>query len=100
MQIESVTGLVINAPEFFQDPAFMAWLNNKDRKFSWHIPGNAVADEYSDVIVCVDPSLSGEGSDSDMPEYIWNQIVKACADHLGVRHGANHYLVRITNLEG
>lgn len=24
-------GLVINAPQFFQDPEFQAWLNNNDQ---------------------------------------------------------------------
>lgn len=100
MDVATTPCLVINAPEFFEDLAFMAWLNNGQPKFTWHIPGNAVADEYSDVVVCVDPGLSGEGTDSDMPEYIWNQIVQACEAHLGPRSGVPHYLVRLTNLAG
>lgn len=98
MDIRSCKGLVINAPEFFEDPEFMAWLNNRDRKFTWHIRGNSIADEYSDVVVCVDPSLNGEGSDSDMPEHIWNRIVTACRETLGSASGEDHYMVRITNL--
>jgi hypothetical protein len=98
MDIQVARGLVINAPAFFTNPEFLAWLNNGETKFTWHIKGNAVADEYSDVVVCVDPSLSGEGTDSDMPEYIWNQIVEACRQHIGTRTGEHHYMVRITNL--
>jgi len=76
----------------------MAWLNNGKPKFTWHTLGNSVADEYSDVVVCVDPSLSGEGTDSDMPEYIWNKIVEACRQVLGATSGEYHYLVKLTNL--
>lgn len=101
MQCTRGASLTINAPEFFEDPVFMAWLNNSQRKMTWHIPGNAVADEYSDVMVFVEPSLNGEGSDSDMPEYIWNQIVEACRNHcrnadLALGH---HIAVRLTNLQ-
>lgn len=99
MEIQQSRSLVINAPEFFQDSAFMAWLNSGKTKFTWHIKGNAVADEYSDVVVCVDPSLGGEGDCSDMPEHIWQQLVDACRQHLGPRDGENHYMVRITNLD-
>lgn len=99
MDIEHTRSLIINAPEFFKDPAFMAWLNNNEPKFTWHIKGNTVADEYSDVVVCVDPSLSGEGTDSNMPEYIWNKIVEACREHIGTGSGENHYMVRLTNLD-
>jgi len=98
MDVSPAAALVINAPEFFEDPAFMAWLNDARAKFTWHVKGNSVADDYSDVVVCVDPSLNGEGSDSDMPEYIWQKIVETCRAHLGVRNGENHYLVRLTNL--
>lgn len=98
MEVSKAQCLVINAPEFFEDPAFMAWLNNGESKVTGHIKGNAVADEYSDVVVSVDPGLNGEGSDSDMPEYIWNKIVDACREHLGTSSGECHYLVRLTNL--
>lgn len=99
MQIHQSRSLVINAPEFFHDPVFMAWLNNGRPKFSWHIPGNTVADEYSDVVVGVDPSLNGEGDSSDLPEHIWSQIVEACRQHIGPHASDSHYLVRLTNLE-
>lgn len=91
------TGLVLNVPEFFTEPAFLAWLNNGKPKFTWHTQ-QSVPDEYSDVIVCVDPGLTGEGSDSDMPEPQWNFIVEACRAHLGARSGVPHYLVRLTNM--
>lgn len=99
MDITLCRGIVINAPSFFADPAFRQWLTNGEHKFTWYDGG--MVDEWSDVVVLVDPSLNGEGSDSDMPEPIWNQIVEACREHLGRdRHCASHYVVRLTNLNG
>lgn len=100
MEVQKLQGLTINAPAFFDDPAFMAWLNGSGLKFTWHIRGNSVADDYSDVVVSVDPTLSGEGPDSDMPDYIWRQIVDACREHIGPQQDVPNYLVRITNLRG
>lgn len=95
MEAKIAASLHLNAPEFFLDPQFVVWLNNGAPKFTWHRSG--APDEYSDVVVLVDPSMSGEGSDSDMPEHIWSQIVDACRLHL--RPGAgDHIMVRITNL--
>ncbi len=77
MQTTKTHALVISAPEFFEDSEFVAWLNTQEQpKFSWHQGGQPTSD--SDVVVLVDPSLSGEGSDSDMPEHIWDQIVAEC----------------------
>lgn len=98
MDITPCRGIVINAPEFFADTAFRRWLTNGERKFTWHL--GAAVDEYSDVIVLVDPGLTGEGSDSDMPQPIWKRIVEACRAHLGPDpHCASHYVVRLTNLD-
>lgn len=99
MKVEESKSLVIHAPEFFQDPAFIVWLNKPEPKFTWHQLGNEPG-EYSDVVVLVDPSLNGEGSDSDMPEHIWNQIIEACK----VRFGAllcneSPIMVRLTNID-
>lgn len=92
-------GLVINAPQFFQDPEFQAWLNNNDQpKFTWHKGGKPT--EWSDVVVLVDPSLNGEGADSDMPEHIWDQIVAACKEKFAPGRDAYHIMVRLTNLDG
>lgn len=98
MDIDPCRGIVINAPEFFADLAFRQWLTNDERKFTWYAGGPT--DEWCDVVVLVDPSLSGEGSDSDMPAHIWNTIVAACREHLGPgRGGESHYVVRLTNLD-
>jgi hypothetical protein len=64
MKISTGVSMTINAPEFFKDPAFIGWLNNGERKFTWH--QGHMPDEWSDVVVLVDPGLTGEGSDSEI----------------------------------
>lgn len=96
MDVTLCRGMVINAPDIFADPAFQRWLMNGERKFTWH--DGQVIDDWSDVLV--DPSLSGEGSDSDMPAPIWGRIVEACRAYLGAdRGGHSHYVVRLTNFD-
>jgi hypothetical protein len=103
MEIQVAKALVINAPEIFKDPAFQGWLNSDLAKFTWHKPGTPVS-EWSDVVTLIDPTfngegIGGEGSDSDMPEHIWNQLVQACKDTFGTNGGNTHIMVRLTNLE-
>lgn len=97
MQVEIGRSLLIYAPEFFRDDAFVAWLNNGQPKYTIH--QGASPGEYSDVIVLVDPSLEGEGSDSDMPAHIWDAIVGACRKALPIEHAMPHISVRLTNLD-
>jgi len=98
MKITTGVSMTINAPEFFKDPAFIGWLNNGERKFTWH--QGHMPDEWSDVVVLVDPGLTGEGSDSEMPAHIWEQIVNACRDKFSnsVSRHSDHIPVRLTNL--
>lgn len=99
MQANLGLSLRLNVPEFFADEDFMAWLNNGIPKFTWH-QGGEEANEYSDVIVLVDPSLNGEGSGTDMPEDFWSEIVSECRTHYGDLIGVNFeaITVRLTNL--
>ena len=96
MDAQPCRGLVLNVPEFFADATFQHWLRNDVPKFTWYRSGEI--DEWSDVVVLVDPNLSGEGTDSDMPSAIWDQIVDLCRTHLGRADGQYHYMVRLTNL--
>jgi len=96
MEITVAKSLVINAPEFYADWAFVAWLDRDVPKFMWHRPGDTPS-EWTDVVVLVDPSLNGEGSDQDMPRDIWDRIVGACRQKF-LPGGGNHIAVRITNL--
>lgn len=95
MQVDKVNALKINAPEIFADPEFQAWLNNGQRKFTWHEGGKP--DEWSDTVVMVDPGLTGEGTDSDMPEHIWDKIVEICREHFKPARLEHHIMVRLTN---
>ncbi len=93
-----VEGLVFNAPEFFKDKTFLDWLNSdKTVVMTWHKRGQP-ASEWSDTVVLVDPMLEGEGAGSDMPDYIWKQIVQACVD-AGLSGQREHIPVRLTNIE-
>ncbi|KVP65657.1 hypothetical protein WJ96_04625 [Burkholderia ubonensis] len=98
MKIELCSAIVINAPEVFKNPDFQAWLNSDNPKFTWHRGGTP--GDWSDVVVMVDPGLSGEGSDSDMPEHIWNLIVSVCRSNFAPTRNVPHIMVRLTNLDG
>lgn len=97
VEVHACDSLCINVPQFFADPEFATWLNSPVAKFTWHSRGAPVA-EYSDVVVLVDPSLNGEGADTDMPRHIWDQIVDICKQHFKptTKH---HIMVRLTNLQ-
>lgn len=96
-EVTSIEGFSINVPEWFEDKAFLDWLNDPENTlFTWHSRGDDASD-WSDVVVCVDPSLNGEGSESDMPEHIWDQIIALCKKRYKPSFG-NHIHVRLTNL--
>jgi hypothetical protein len=98
MEDRVCSGLTINRPAWFQDEGFVRYLNSQ-RTMTWHNSGMA-PDEWSDVVVLVDPSCSGEGPDSDeIPSEIWREIVDTCRQRLGVNSNVPHYLVRITNID-
>lgn len=95
--------LVVNAPQFFAREDFMTWLNDYNA-MTWHNRKDAKADDMSDVVVFIDTDLNGEGSDSEMPGDIWEQLVELCREAekaqpgLVDRHGF-HIAVRLMNLE-
>lgn len=90
--------LVINTPHFFADPEFVAWLNSATPKFTWHQGGRP--GDYSDVVLLVDPSLNGEGSEqSELPDHIWDEIMAQCRKHFTPARGVPHIHVRLTNLD-
>ena len=96
LTISRTKALVIDAPAFFRNLEFVAWLNNGETKLTMHQGGEP--GEYSDIVVLVDPSLNGEGSDSDMPEECWNQLVAACRKEFNPG-GGYHIMVWLRNLE-
>jgi hypothetical protein len=98
MDASTTKALVLNAPEFFRDAEFIKWLNNTGPKFTWHQGGQPT--EWSDTIVLVDPGLNGEGSDSDMPEHIWDAILNCCRQNFPPNTSGSHIMVWIKNLQG
>ena len=96
MTIENkYTCISINAPELKTHKAFVEWLHLRSlatcgldeaygfvpetvasRLATWHAPSNPcrpkAPGEYSDIFMWVD---RGEGSDSDMPKDVWNEII-------------------------
>lgn len=99
MKVNATNALTINAPEVFEDAEFQAWLNNSERKFTWHQGGTP--DEWSDVVVLVDPGLTGDGPDSNMPEHIWDNLVEICRQHFKPARGvaSDHIMIRLTNVD-
>lgn len=91
-------GLVINVPEWFKESAFLAWLNNPANPvMTWH-PRGEQANDYSDTVVFVDPSLNGEGPDADMPAKYWAQILEACRSRFRPMESLDLLVVRLTNI--
>ncbi|WP_169577685.1 hypothetical protein [Sinimarinibacterium sp. CAU 1509] len=87
--------LVLNVPEWFADPAFVAWLQGPVTKYTWHTYGPV--GEYSDVIVTIDPSLTGEGSNPEMPFH--TALMATVRSRVMPNLGAVPILCRLTNLE-
>lgn len=100
MDVQVGNQLVINAPEFFQDPAFRQWLMaQKKPVMTWHAQGDPDFADYDDTVVFVDPGLSGEGSEQgEVPDHIWNAIIELCKQHFRPSPGVPHIAVRLTNL--
>lgn len=71
-----IRGITMDVPEFFEDEGFLNWLNNDEIKFAQHVKGDK-PDEWSEVIVTVDPGLEGDGgeaSNANFPEWCWEVI--------------------------
>lgn len=83
--------LTLSAPEIFEDPAFIEWLNCESTVVAtWHTKGQEIG-EYADVLVTYD---NGDGCNTDMPEHIWKQICEA-VEKAG--YGDFYVWVRISN---
>jgi len=108
--VESGFGLHVqlNAPEFFQRKDFLEYLESSEPQYAvmtWHTSASGPS-EWSDTIVLVEPCLNGEGSNSDLPEDIWDTIISALRSRFGDEGQFipreckdRHIAVRITNLD-
>lgn len=86
-------------PELFRNPEFLHWLETS-KALTMHQRGSGIPhyDDWADVVIFVDPSLSGEGSDSDMPGH--NLVVDRIKEIIG--NGpffGYHFPVVLTNVE-
>lgn len=87
-----ISGIKLAVPELFADPGFQDFVNNSP-VMTWHDKKGPInPDDLADVVVFVDPSLCGEGTDSDMP--YWDVIVEKLKAALGDRHGSAQALTR------
>jgi len=95
-EVTSVRGIKLSVPELFQDPAFVEYVNSSP-VMTWHDKKGPIAeDDWADVAVFVDPSMTGEGSDSDMP--YWDVIVEKLQSVTGFNPlGGNHLVVILSN---
>ena len=93
--------LIINVPTWFKEPQFVEFLNSGDA-MTLHSRGQP-ADEFSDVLVFVEPNLMGDGDvPGIMPDRYWNQIIETCRLHCSVpasNESRPRIMVRLTNLE-
>ncbi|ADC73209.1 hypothetical protein TK90_2723 (plasmid) [Thioalkalivibrio sp. K90mix] len=79
-------------------PQFAEWVKHgaSGSLATWLRPdASLIGEEYPDVFVGVDPSFSGEGTDSDMPDPYWDEVVKAAQQAGGGANGL-HVVVWIT----
>lgn len=97
-----IYGIKLAVPELFADPGFQDYVNNSP-VMTWHDKKGPIGpDDWADVAVFVDPSLSGEGSDTDMP--YWDVIFAKLLTALGESrtqvqaHMREHLVVILTNI--
>lgn len=87
-----VGAIKLMVPELFQNSSFLTWLESS-KAMTWHQRGSGVPkeDDYADVVIFVDPSLSGEGSDSDMPGH--DMVVERIKERFGAGPFTGHHFV-------
>ncbi|WP_116827175.1 MULTISPECIES: hypothetical protein [Pseudomonas syringae group] len=92
----TITGIKLSVPELFAQPEFISWLNNS-QAMTWHSRQGPVSEgDIADVAIFVDPSMTGEGSDSDMPG--WGHVVDMLRVAIGEGpFSGNHFIVILSN---
>ncbi|MGP9797096.1 hypothetical protein ACT3UJ_07025 [Halomonas sp. 86] len=85
--------------DWFEHALFRSWADQARLKgtASWGVDGHD-AEGYPDIFVGVDPSLNGEGTDSDMPAPYWDALMQKVRYHVQKDATRNHILVRISPL--
>ncbi|HEP8970252.1 TPA: hypothetical protein VDU83_002590 [Pseudomonas aeruginosa] len=97
-QARRIVGVKLSVPELFADPDFVDYVNTSN-VMSWHDKKGPIGpDDWADVVVFVDPSLSGEGTDIDLP--YWECIVDKLRTAVGGYDPQmrEHYVVVLSNV--
>ncbi|QUG93102.1 hypothetical protein GR140_30515 (plasmid) [Pseudomonas putida] len=92
-----IFGLKLAVPELFAEPGFQAFVNSSN-VMTWHDRKGLIGtNDIADVVAFVDPSLTGEGTDCDMP--YWDVIIEKLKAALGPAPGpfSEHLVVVLTN---
>lgn len=91
-----IAGIKLSVPELFQDPDFQDYVNNTN-VMTWHDKKGPIdEDDLADVVVFVDPSMTGEGTDTDMP--YWDVIFEKVLAIVGpTPRSDDHIAVVLTN---
>lgn len=91
-----ISGIKLSVPELFSRSDFMSYIATNPVIVTRKEVQSWAVEDYIDVMVSVDPSLSGEGSDSGMPG--WDQIVDQVRSVFGLGpFGGNHFVVVLCN---
>lgn len=91
-----VRGLKLVVPDLLQCPEFRHYINTTPVTATRDQGESLTQDDYCDVVVYVDPTLSGEGSDSDMPG--WELIVDKLRSRFGQGpFSGDHFVVVLSN---
>lgn len=94
-----VNGLKLFVPDLFANKAFLTWLNSS-QCMTWHNRNSNLAitdDDYADIAIFIDPSMTGEGSDSDMPFH--DEVVSRVKAEIGDGpFPGGHIVVILTNV--
>lgn len=92
MQVEPISALSINMPEWFERADFQAWLNAPKKNLAtWHTLGSQPG-EFSDAFITFD---NREGSDFNelFPPELHAKLCEICESR-GITYG----ILRLTNL--
>ena len=70
---------VMDRGAWYQETPFLNWLNNPENRAMMHHLTGEDATSWSDVMVEVNPQLSGDENNYDMPDKYWREVVQAAA---------------------
>lgn len=92
----SIQGIKLIVPELFAQSDFQDYVNNTN-VMTWHSKKGPIAEgDFADVAVFVDPSMTGEGTDSEMP--YWGHIIDKLKTVIGEGpFSGSHIVVILTN---